>query len=74
MNLVTVFQSPNLGEIAIVKSLLEESGIVVINLDETIGSLAPHHTFGSGGSRLAVDKGDVEDAKEIIQDYLRNNE
>lgn len=67
----TVYQTSDVGEMTIIKSVLESSGIDCMLLDEYTQIIRPSTLEYSGGGRLAVADEKEEEAKAIIDDYLK---
>ncbi|MFH1073885.1 MAG: DUF2007 domain-containing protein [Candidatus Firestonebacteria bacterium] len=67
----TVFQTNDVGTMTVVKSILESSGISCVLLDEYTQLVKPSALQFSGGGRLAVADEREEEAKAIIEDYLK---
>ena len=56
------------------RSLLESYGIESVVFGDTITAIAPHYTFGQGGSRLMVREEDREEAVRIVKEYESGNQ
>jgi len=67
----TIYQTWDVGEMTVVKTILESSNIKCVLLDEYSQILKPSTLMYSGGGRLAVSDEQEEDAKAIIEDYLK---
>lgn len=67
----TIYQTPDIGQMTVIKSVLESSGIECILLDEYSQIIRPSTLTFSGGGRLAVADEKEEDARAIIEDYLK---
>ncbi|MBE0478645.1 DUF2007 domain-containing protein [Candidatus Aerophobetes bacterium] len=68
-----VHSTSSLSEADIVKSFLEANGIKCFLQDENIASSYPAVTFYTGVKVLVNDE-DYELAKEIIEDYMENED
>jgi len=66
-----VFQSNDIGAMTVVKSVLESAQIECVLLDEYTQLVRPSVLLYSGGGRLAVADEREEEAKAIIDDYLK---
>ena len=64
-----VFTSFVYAEAALVKSLLEASGIKVFMYDENTARLNPFYSSAIGGIKLMVPDEDVDRAREVLQEY-----
>jgi len=67
---ITVFTTSNIHEAHLIKSLLEGSDMTVVMLDSQLPSLNPFLTNVLGGIKIAVAESDLEEAKEILSEYL----
>ncbi|MBN1157905.1 MAG: DUF2007 domain-containing protein [Bacteroidales bacterium] len=70
---VTVFAGKT-WETLLLKSLLEDAGIVVFLKDEAIGTLAPWHVGpgGTGAVKVVVAEEDFELASQIVNEFKKN--
>ena len=66
-----VFQSIDMGALAVVKSILESDNIRCALLDEYSQINRPNTLQFSGGGRLAVADEQEAEARMIIEDYLK---
>ena len=67
---IAVFNFPQ--EIAVLKSILENEGIVHYFENETIVSVDPFASIAYGGIKLKIHPNDKEDVQKIL-DNLNNN-
>ncbi|GEM_PF-1369496 len=63
----TIYRTSDIGEMTVIKSVLEASGIKCVLLDEFSPLVRP---VFSGGGRLTVADEKEEEARVIIKDYL----
>jgi len=72
--LVTVYETGNLGAVAVAKSLLESVGIKYLVKGEGIqdlfgiGRIGSMYNMVTGPIQIQVLKGDAEDARELLAD------
>ncbi|MCX5776644.1 MAG: DUF2007 domain-containing protein [Candidatus Firestonebacteria bacterium] len=67
----TIYQTSDIGQMTVVKSVLESAGINCVLLDEYTQILRPATLQFSGGGRLAVEDEKEEEALELLADYLK---
>ena len=65
----TVFTSFVYAEAALIKSLLEASGIAVFMYDENTARLNPFYSSAIGGIKLMVPDEQVEKARDVLEEY-----
>jgi hypothetical protein len=64
-----VFQTLDLMEATLMKSVLEASGIEVYLVDENISRLKPIYSWAIGGIKLIVPDNQINRAREVIREY-----
>ena len=67
-----VVYSGNIVEADLLKCLLESEGIESVLQNENIGMIAPYLSPAGAGVKLAVERIDLERARPIVEDYVRN--
>ena len=67
----TIYQTADIGEMTVIKSVLESSGIECMLLDEYSQIFRPSTLTYSGGGRLAVADEQEMDARALVEDYLK---
>ncbi len=63
---IAVFNSPH--EIAVLKSVLDNRGIVYLFENENLVSIHPFASYAYGGIKLKIHPNDIEIVKEILDD------
>lgn len=66
MKLVTVYRTFSAADAQLVRSMLEASEIPAIVADEMAALTVEGYSMTTGGIRVQVGEGDVEDARELI--------
>ena len=68
--------SGNVIEVEMLKGLLNDAGIEAVLKDENIGSIAPWYAApgGVGAVKLIISEADLENAKPIVEAYIKNQE
>ena len=69
---IAVFTYPS--EYAILRLELQAQGIRFVFQNETVIGVLPFHSNAFGGIRLQVHPQDIERAKDILDDFKRNNQ
>jgi hypothetical protein len=72
MNGWIVVYSGNIVEADLLKCLLDGEGVLSRLENENIGMIAPYLSPAGAGVKLAVDAADLERARPIVEDYIRN--
>jgi len=72
MNGWVVVYSGNIVEADLLKCLLDGEGVLSRLENENIGMIAPYLSPAGAGVKLAVDAADLERARPIVEDYIRN--
>ena len=72
MNGWVVVYSGNIVEADLLKCLLDGEGILSRLENENICMIAPYLSPAGAGVKLAVDAADLERARPIVEDYVRN--
>ena len=67
-----VVYSGNIVETDLLKCLLDGEGVLSRLENENIGMIAPYLSPAGAGVKLAVDAADLERARPIVEDYVRN--
>jgi hypothetical protein len=67
-----VVYSGNIVEADLLKCLLDGEGVLSRLENENIGMIAPYLSPAGAGVKLAVDAADLERARPIVEDYVRN--
>jgi hypothetical protein len=67
-----VVYSGNIVEADLLKCLLDGEGVLSRLENENIGMIAPYPSPAGAGVKLAVDAADLERARPIVEDYVRN--
>jgi hypothetical protein len=67
-----VVYSGNIIEADLLKCLLDGEGVLSRLENENIGMIAPYLSPAGAGVKLAVDAADLERARPIVEDYIRN--
>jgi len=67
-----VVYSGNIVEADLLKCLLDGEGVLSRLENENIGMIAPYLSPAGAGVKLAVDAADLERARPIVEDYIRN--
>lgn len=68
--MVQVYSALFIVEADIIKSILEENDIKCVLLDKHMGTIYPAVVLDSG-IRVMVEKEDSDEAREIIEEYLK---
>ena len=67
-----VVYSGNIVEADLLKCLLDGEGVLSRLENENIGMIAPYLSPAGAGVKLAIDAADLERARPIVEDYVRN--
>jgi hypothetical protein len=67
-----VVYSGNIVEADLLKCLLDGEGVLSRLENENIGMIAPYLSPAGAGVKLAVDAADLDKARPIVEDYVRN--
>ena len=67
-----VVYSGNIVEADLLKCLLDGEGVLSRLENENIGMIAPYLSPAGAGVKLAVDAADLDRARPIVEDYVRN--
>jgi hypothetical protein len=68
--------SGTIWEVELLKSMLEDAEIETFLHDENTGTLAPWYTAGGGAGsvRVIVSSLDLENARIIVEEYVKNGQ
>jgi hypothetical protein len=67
----SIIYSGNTGQVDLLKSILEGSGIDCVLQDEYMGTMRPYAV--PGGVKLLVAASDVEEAQKIVEDFIKDS-
>ncbi len=67
----TIFQTTDIGEMTVIKSILDAAGIKCMLLDEYYSHIVQPALIYTGGGRLAVADEQEAEARALIEDFIK---